>query len=51
MAKLAEPLMGVRDTGKVGNRKLAKSGIVLLVLVLVLVLILVLVLDKSFALV
>ena len=44
MAKLAEPLMGVRNTGKVPNRKAAKSQIVLL-------LILVLVLDKSFAVV
>ena len=43
MAKLAEPLLGVRDTGKVPNRKVAKSGIVL-------VLVLVLVLDKTFAL-
>ena len=43
MAKLAEVLIGVRNTGKVPNRKLAKSHFVLLVLVLVL--------DKSFALV
>ena len=42
MAKLAEPLMGVRNTGKVPNRKVAKSRIVL---------VLVFVLEKKFALV
>ena len=40
MTKLAESLMGVGDIGKVPNRKVAKSQIVL-----------VLVLDKSFALI
>ena len=49
MAKLGRPLMDVKDTGKVGNQKMAKSRIVLLVLVLLLIL--VLVLDKSFALI
>ena len=29
MAKLAEPLMDIRGTGKVENQKLAKSRIVL----------------------
>ena len=43
MAKLAETLMGVRDTGKLPNREVAKSPIVFLVLILVL--------DESFALV
>ena len=40
MPKLAEPLMDIRNTGKVLNRKVAKSHFVL-----------VLVLDTSFALV
>ena len=40
MAKLAEPLIGVSNTGKVPNQKVAKSRIFL-----------VLVLDKSFVLV
>ena len=40
MAKLAEPLVGVRNIGKVPNQNVAKSQIVLLVLVL----------DKKFAL-
>ena len=41
MAKLAKPLMGVRDSGKVHvqNRKVDKMHIVLLVLVLILVLV------------
>ena len=42
MAKIAEPFLVVRITGKVPNRKVAKSRIVLLVLVIVL--------DKKFAL-
>ena len=42
MAKLAEPLVGVRNTGKVPNGKVAKSHFLLLVLD---------VLDKKFALV
>ena len=41
MAKLAEPSIGVRNTGKVPNWKEAKSHFFLLVLVL----------DKKFALV
>ena len=45
MAKLAEPYVGVRHSGKVPNRKVSKSQIVH-----VLVLVLVLVLDKNFAL-
>ena len=40
MAKLAEPLVGGRNTGKVPNQKVAKLHFVF-----------VLVLDKSFALV
>ena len=50
MAKLSEPLLVVRHTGKVPNRKVAKSQsvhVLVLVLVLLLVLVLVLVLDKS----
>ena len=39
MAKLAEPLVSGRNTGKVPNRKVAKSHFLLLVL------------DKSFALI
>ena len=51
MAKLAESLLGVKDIGKVPNRKVAKSRIVLLfVVVVVVVVVLILVLDKSFAL-
>ena len=45
MAKLAEPLLGIKDIGKVPNRKVAKLRVALFVLILVLVL--VLVLDKS----
>ena len=41
MAKLAEPLLGIRNTDKVPNRKVAKSHSVLLVIVL----------DKNFVLV
>ena len=44
MAKLAELLVGVRDIGKVPNRKVAKSHFLL---VLVLVLVLVLPLEKK----
>ena len=44
MLHVLGPLMGVKDPGKVPNRKVAKPQIVLL-------LILVLVLDKKFALV
>ena len=51
MAKLAEPLMGVRNTGKVPNRKLAKSHFLHLVVVVVVVVVVVLVLDKICALV
>ena len=40
MAKVAEPLMGVRNTSKVPNRKVAKLQIVLLVVVFVLILVL-----------
>ena len=29
MAKLAGPLMGLKDTDEVGNQRVAKSGIVL----------------------
>ena len=47
MAKLVELLVGIRNTGKVPNWKVAKSQIVLLNLVLVLVVIV----DKRFALV
>ena len=35
MAILTGPLMGVNDTGKVPNRKVAKSQIVLLILLLI----------------
>ena len=36
MAKLAEPLMGIRNAGKLQNRKVAKSQIVLIpILILV----------------
>ena len=35
MAKLSGPLMGVNDTGKVRNRKVAKSQIVLILLILI----------------
>ena len=33
MAKLCEPLMGVRDTSKLGNWKLAKSRILLIIII------------------
>ena len=35
MAKLTGPLMGVNDTGKVLNRKVAKSQIVLILFILI----------------
>ena len=35
MAKLTGPLMGVNDTGKVLNRKVAKSQIVLILPILI----------------
>ena len=35
MAKLTGPLMGVKDTGKVLNRKVAKSQIVLILPILI----------------
>ena len=41
MAKLAEPLMGVRNTSKIPNWKVEKSQVVVLILVL----------DKRFALI
>ena len=54
MAKLVEPLLCIRDNGKVPNQKVSKSRITLLILVLVLVLVLILVLvpvlDTKFAL-
>ena len=39
MAKLTGQFMGVNDTGKVLNRKVAKSQIVLILLILILILI------------
>ena len=41
MAILTGPLMSINDTGKVPNRKVAKSQIVLLILLLILILLLV----------
>ena len=35
MAMLVGPLMGIKDPGKVRNRRVAKSRIVLLILILV----------------
>ena len=35
MAKFSGPLMGVNDTSKVQNRKVAKSQIVLILLILI----------------
>ena len=37
MAMLAGPLIGVKDLGKVRNRRVAKSRIVLLILIVLLV--------------
>ena len=39
MAILTGPLMGVNDTGKVPNRKVAKSQIVLLLIILLIIII------------
>ena len=50
MAKLTGPLMGVNDTGKVLNRKVAKSQIVLILpLLILLLLLLLLLLVRIFA--
>ena len=49
MAILTGPLMSVNDTGKVPNRKVAKSQIVLILINNVLILILILLLVKIFA--
>ena len=37
MANLAGPLMGVKDTGKVQNRKVAKSQIVHVLIILIII--------------